>query len=180
MTSTSASISACVRVEPLVAHGRGSRNAQAAGVVLGGAGIGDGFLDILDGDQTDAFACIVDHQQLFDPALMKEAAGFLLPGTQRHSCEVFGRHQFANRLVRVLGETDIAVGEDTDQLAALVRDGNAADAVERHQFLRLPQRGAGRDGDRIDHHAAFEALHRAHGSALLVDFQIAVEDADPA
>ena len=49
-----------------------------------------------------------------------------------------------------------------------------------HQRLRVGERRVGRDRDRVDHHAAFVALDRAHRRHLFLDRQIAVEHADTA
>ena len=46
--------------------------------------------------------------------------------------------------------------------------------------LGIAQRRIGRDGNRIDDHAAFEPLDRAYRVALLFDGEVAVEHADPA
>ena len=166
--------------EALVAHGGRGSDAQAPGGVLGGIGIGDRLLDILDRDQPDAAPRIIDHQQLFDPPLMEQPPRLFLPGAERHGGEVLGRHQFADGLARVLGKADVAIGQYPDQLAVAIGHRDAADAVDGHDVLRLAQRGFGVDGDRIDHHATFIALDRAHCGDLFVDFEIAVQHADPA
>ena len=163
-----------------IAHSGGRRGAQAAGAVLGGVGVIDRLLNILDGDQSDAMEGIIDHQQLLDPARMEQATRLFLPGAERHGGEVLGGHQFAHRLQGVLGKAHIAVGENADQPAARIHHRNAADPVELHQRLRLAQRGIGVDGDRVDHHAALVALDRTHRSALRIDIEIAVQHADPA
>ncbi len=160
---------------------RGRRgDAQPPGLVLGGVGIGDRLLDILDRDQTDAMAVVVDHQQLLDPPLVQQPARFFLAGAERHGREIVGGHQLADRLERVLGEADVAIGDDADQPAGQIGHRDAADAVGRHQLLRLAQRRIGVDGDRVDDHAALVALDRAHRGDLFGDQQIAVEHADPA
>ncbi len=167
-------------LEALVAdRGRGG-DAQPPGRILGGIGIGDRLFDILDRDQPDAAAVVVHHQQLLDAALVQQAARFLLPGAQRHGGEIVDRHQLADRLKRIFGKAHVAIGQNPDQFAAAVGDGDPADAVGGHDVLRFAQRGFGVDGDRVDHHAAFIALDRAHGSDLFVDFEIAVQHADPA
>ena len=152
--------------ETLVAHGGRGSDAKASGGVLGGIGIGNRLLDILDRDQSDAASGVIDHQQLFDPPLVQQP--------------VLGGHQLADGLARVLGKADVAIGQYPDQLAVAIGHRDAADAVDGHDVLRLAQRGFGVDGDRIDHHAAFIALDRAHRSDLFVDFEIAVQHADPA
>ena len=123
---------------------------------------------------------IVHHQQLFNAALMQKPPRLVLVNPKRNRGEIFMRHQFAHRLGRIGGKAHIAVGENADKLATLFHHGNAADAIGRHERLRLTQRGIGIDGDGIDHHAAFKTLDRAHGGALFLDGEIAVEHANAA
>ncbi len=167
-------------LEALVPHGGRGSDAQAAGRVLRGVGVIDRLLDVLDRDQADAMLGLVDHDQLLDPALVEQAARLFLSHAFAHCGEVFARHQFVHRLARIVGEAAIAIGQDAVQLAELVDHRDAADLVLCHQRLRIAQRGIGQDRDRVDHHAAFIAFHRAHGGGLFLDRQIAVEHADPA
>ncbi|MCY1175792.1 hypothetical protein D9M73_160450 [compost metagenome] len=111
---------------------------------------------------------------------MQQAPRLFLADARRNGGKVLVRHQFRHRLQRVFGKTHIAVGKNTDQFAIGLDHRDAADAVAQHQGLRFGQRRRGRDRDRVDHHTAFEALHRAHRSDLFVDFEIAVEHADAA
>ncbi len=144
ITSHSASISCSVRVEALVAHrGRGG-DAQAAGGILGRIGIGDGLLDVLDRDQADAAVVVVDHQQLLDPALVEQLARFLLRDAGADRGEIVVRHQLAHRLLGIVGEAHVAVGEDADQLARGLDHRDAADPVGGHHRARFAQRRVGR------------------------------------
>ena len=165
--------------ETLVANSGCCGNAQAPGRILGCIGIGHGLLDILDCDQTNAAPVIIHNQQLFDAPLMKQLACFFLAGAERHGSEVFGGHQFADRLARIFRETNVAIGQYSDQLAAAIRDRDPADAMLGHDFLSLPQRCIRVDGDGIDHHAAFIPLYRANSGGLFIDLEIAVKNADP-
>ena len=87
-------------LEALVADSRRRGHAQAALLVLGRFGIGDRLLDVLDRNQPDAAAAVVDHQQLLDPALVQQAACLVLPGAQRHGGKILRGHQFLDRLQR--------------------------------------------------------------------------------
>ena len=103
------------------------------------------------------------------------------PTLSRTVMRFFVRHQLADPLARVAGEAHVAVGEDADELAVAVLDHrDAGDAVVGHQRQRVGQRLVGVDGDRVDHHAGLEFLDLAHLGGLLVDRQVAVDDAEAA
>jgi hypothetical protein len=59
-------------------------------------------------------------------------------------------------------------------------DRNAGNPVPRHQLERVGQSLVGRHRDRVDHHAALEALDRPHRRRLLLDREIAVQHPHPA
>ena len=73
-----------------------------------------------DRNQADAVISIVDHQQLFDPARMKQTARLFLPcpiGTvARFSVVISSRTGCSG----FFGKAHIAVGEDADQPAARI------------------------------------------------------------
>ena len=172
-------------LEALVADGRRGGDAQAPVGVLGGVGMGGRLLDVLDGDEADAFAVLVDDDQLFDAMLVQQAARLVAcetPSPDRDDLRVISS---ADRLARIVGETHVAVGEDADQPARLavgaaLDHGNAGDRGALHQRQRVGERRVGENGDRVDHHAALEALDLAHLFGLLLGREIAVDDADAA
>ena len=97
----------------------------------------------------------------------------------------FLRHQFADRLQRIVGEADIAIGQDAAKprrLAArpALDHGNARNPMPAHERERIGQRFVGKNRDRIDDHAAFVALDLAHLLGLFVGLKIAMDDADAA
>jgi hypothetical protein len=110
--------SASVRSKPLSPTVVAAATRRRPGASLVALGIGHRLFDVLDRDQADAMEGVIHHQQLFDPALVQQAARLFLadPGTDRR--EVLVRHQFAHRLGRIVGKAHVAVGEDADQLAA--------------------------------------------------------------
>ena len=94
-------------------------------------------------------------------------------------------HELGHRLARIVGEADIAVGENADELGGLpvrptLDHRNAGDRGASHEGERVGERRVGKDGDRIDHHAALEPLDLAHLFGLIRGRHIAVDDADPA
>ena len=161
-------------------HGGGGSDAQAARRVLRGLRIGDGFFDILDGDEANAVIGLVHNEQLFDPALVQQPLRLVLADAGLDGSEIILRHQFADQLSRIFSEPHVAMGEDADQLARFLDHRNAADLVPLHQHLRVGERSGRQDGDGIDDHAAFEPLHRPDGIGLFLDRQIAVQHANPA
>jgi len=163
----------------LVAHGGGGSDAQAPGRVLGRVGIGDRLFHVLDRDQAGAVEILIHHQQLFDPALVQQALGFFLADAGAHGGEILVRHQLAHGLHGIVGKAYIAVGQDADQPATGLDHRDAGDAVGFHQRAGLTQGGVGADRDRVDHHAAFKALHGANRGNLFFHGQVAVEHADP-
>ena len=171
-------------LEPLVADRGGGGDAQAAVDVLGGVRMRRRLLDILDGDEADAALRIVDDHQLFDAVNMQEPAGLFVvhPLADRHD---LAGHEVRHRLARIVGEAHVAVGENAEKLRRLavrpaLDHGNAGDRGAAHERERVGERGVGKDGDRIDHHAALEPLDLAHLFRLIGGRQIAVDDADAA
>ena len=171
--------------QAVLAHARRRGDAQAAALVLAGVGIFLRLLDVLDRDQTDAAIGLVDDEDLLDAMLMQQTLGFFGANAFAHGDELVLRHQLAHGLAHVGGEAHVAVGQDADELARALavlaldhRD--AGDAIALHQRERVGERGIGRDGDRVDHHAAFELLHAADLLGLLLDGEILVDHAHAA
>ena len=116
----------------LVAHGRRRSHAQTPRCVLGRIRIVDGLFDVLDGNQADAAIGIVHYQQLFDAALVQQAACFVLAHAGLHGRQILTGHQFSHGLTGVFGEAHIAVGKHAHQLAAIFNDRDARNPVPFH------------------------------------------------
>jgi hypothetical protein len=76
-------------------------------------------------------------------------------------------------------EAEVAVGEDADEPFAL-GDRHAGDFVAAHYFERLGDQLLGRDGHGVDDHAALGALDLVDLAGLLLDGEIAMDDAEAA
>ena len=153
-------------LEPLVADRGGGGDAQAPVDVLGRIRMRRRLLDVLDGDEPDAALRIVDDHQLLDAVQMQEPARLFVvhPLADRHH---LAGHEVRHRLARIVGEAHVAIGENAEELRRLavrpaLDHGNAGDRSATHEGERVGERGVGKDGDRIDHHAALEALDLAH------------------
>ena len=122
---------------------------------------------------------IVHHQQLLDAMLMQDRLGIAQGGADRDRDEVFLGHHFADGDIGSGFEAEIAIGEDADQLFVLGH-GHARDAVAAHDLQRVGDFFVGRHGNGIDNHAAFRTLDLVHFASLLLDAEIAMNDAEPA
>ncbi len=171
-------------LETLAADGGRRGDAQAPVGVLGGVGMGGRLLDVLDGDQPDAALRVVDDDELLDAVLVQQAARLVLADALGDGDDL-ARHQFADRLARIVGEAHVAIGEDADEprslaVRAALDHRNAGYRGAPHQRQRVGERRVGKDGDGVDDHAAFEALDLAHLLGLLFGGEIAVDDPDAA
>ena len=167
------------------AHAGGRGDAQAAALVLAAVGIFLRLLDVLDRDQADAAIGIVHHDDLLDAVLVQQPLGFVGLHAFAHRDQLVLGHQLGDLLARIGGKAHVAVGEDAHQLAGALgvralHHRHAGDVMPLHQRQRIGQGRARPDGHRIDHHAAFEALHPAHMLGLFLDAQILVDHAHAA
>src|SRR3546814_4137667 len=88
--------------------------------ILRGLWISYSLFNILDRDEANAMIMPIDNQQLFDAPLMQEATCILLTDARLHGRKIILRHQFPHGLLRVFGETHVAMSEDTDQLPVIL------------------------------------------------------------
>ncbi len=149
---------------------------------LQASGMQRGLFHILDGEEADASVIVVDHDELLDAMLVEQPARLVGSHAFAHRDDLLG-HEIGHGLARIVGEADIAIGQDADDLGrqpqwATLDHGDAGDVVPLHQLQSLGERGVGVDGDRIDHHAALEAFDLAHFFGLRLRFEIAVDDPD--
>ena len=93
--------------------------------------------------------------------------------------EVFLRHHLGNGDVGAGFETEVAVGEDADQLF-VARDRDAGDFVAAHDLEGVGDELFGGHGDGIDDHAGLGALDLVDFAGLLLDGQVAMNDTEAA
>ena len=156
-------------------------DAQAAALVLRRVRVLDLLLDVLDGDEPAQLSVGVDDRQLLDLVPAEDR-----PPPPRASC----RSGAVTRLRAVISadtgccdvvlEAQVAVGEDADEDAVLVGDRDAGDLVAGHQLERLAHERVGRERDGLDDHPRLGALHLVDLGDLILDREVAVDDADAA
>ena len=180
MTSHSAASSVSARSRPsaptLVARG----DAQTPALVLAGVREFLCLLDVLDGDQADAAVILVHHHELLDAVLMQQPLRLLHRHVLAHRDQMLLGHQFAHALAVIGGKPDVAIGQNSDELARLavaLDHGNARNVEALHQGERIGERRLGAYGHRINHHSGFEFLDPADLIGLFFRRQIAVDNA---
>ena len=161
---------------------RGTDEEAAVGVL---AGVGEllGLHEVLDGDEPAQAALGVDDRQPLALVLAQQRGGLVvadadLPGDERHRGHDVARP--ACGPLRDRGEAQVAVGDDAEEVVALVDDGQARDAVAAADLVELLESGVGADGDRVGDHAGLGALDEVDLVRLVLDRQVAVQDADAA
>ena len=94
-------------------------DAQPAAWSFAGIGILNGLLDVFDGDQPLEFEIVVDDEQLFDAMVVQQFFGCLEIDARFDRHQIILGHHLGDRRSRRLLETQIAIGQNADQLAVL-------------------------------------------------------------
>ena len=168
------------RALQVIARGsQGRAHAQAPLLVFAGVRILDLFLNILYGNKSSQIIVLIDHQKFFHAVLVEYLLGFFQGRADGDGDQVFLGHHVFHRQVEAVLKAQVAVGQDAHQLAVL-GDGHAGNLVLLHDFERVGDAVLGADGDGIDDHAAFRALHLIHFQRLLGNRHAAMNNADAA
>ena len=153
--------------------------AQAALRILRSIRILQLFLDVFDCDQALEVVLVIDHEKFFHAVLVKNFFRFFERGSDRDRDEIFLGHHLVDGNVEAGFKAQVAVGENSDKLA-VVRNRHSGNLVFAHDLKRIANLVGGMHGDRVDDHAAFRALHLVHFVGLLIDGEVAMDDANPA
>ena len=164
----------------VVADAEGGGDAEAAPVVLRCVRELDLLLDVFDRDQPSQLSVAVDDRELLDLVAVEDRLGFGKGGADRRGDEVARGHQRRHRLDGIGGEPKVAVRQDPDERSLVIGDRDTRDVVPGHQGEGLRHERVRRQRHRLDDHAGLAPLHLVHLGDLIVDREIAVEDADPA
>ena len=157
----------------------GSTYAQTALRIFSCIGILQFFLDVFNRDQALEGVLVIHHQKFFHAVLVKDCFRFFEGGPDRNSDEILLGHHFIDGNVEAGFKAQIAVGENADQLA-VVRNGDAGNLVLAHHLKRIAHLVRSVHSDRVDDHATFRALHFVDFVGLLIDGEVAMDDANSA
>ena len=156
----------------------GRAYAQASLRIFGGVGILQFLLNVFYGDESLEVVFVVDDEEFFDAMFVENFLGIFESGADGHSDEIFLSHHAVDRNIEAGLEAQVAIGENADE-AALQSNGHAGNLVLAHDLQRVANLIGGRHGDRIDDHSAFRALHFVDLVGLLVDSEVAMDNAEP-
>src|SRR6266850_756299 len=164
-----------------LAHADGCADAELAVRILGGAGMLALLQDVLDRHQALQVELLVHHQHALQTVLVHELHRFRAARPLAHRDELLlRRHDVLHRLVEFGLEAQVAVGDDADDLAAVLQHREAGDLVGALQFHYLPHAHLRRNGHRVAQHARLEPLHFRHLGSLRLLAEVLVDDADAA
>ena len=137
----------------------------------------DPLADVLDRDQAFQPPVGVDDRQLLDLRPVQDLVRLVEPGADRRSDEVPRGHQRGDGLAQVRLEAEVAIREDPDEDAVLVRDRHTGDVVALHQLDRVGDEVVRPQRDRLDDHPRLGALDLVDLGDLVGDREVAVQDA---
>ena len=159
------------------AHGRA--HAQSPLLILRRVRIFQLLLNVLDRDQALEGVLVVHHQQFLHAVMVQNLLGLFERGAHRNRDQILLGHHVGDRQIVAGFESQIAIGQDSDQPPVLGHR-HAGDAIALHQRQRVGNLELRLDGDGVDDHAAFTALHAVHFFGLPLDGHVAMDDSDAA
>ena len=151
-------------------------HAQAAARILacGRLILSLGYIFICD--KTDELAVGIDNGQFLD-FMTLEYIGSLLEGCAKRGChKVVASHHLIDTAALVALETQVAVGNYTDQFAALVDHGNTTDVVLAHHAEGIGYRRTFEYGDGVVNHAVFSTLYGMYLAGLLLNRHVFMDN----
>src|SRR5436190_581330 len=164
-----------------LAHADGCAYPELAVRVLAGVGMLAFLEDVLDCDEPLQVELVVDHQHTLEAMLVHELHRLGPARPLAHGDELLlRRHDVLHRLVELGLEPEIAVGDDADDLAAVLEHRKTGDLVLLLERDHFAHRHVGRNGHRVAQHTRLEALYLRDLGRLLPDAKVLVDDADAA
>ncbi len=106
--------------------------AQPAFFVLSRIGVLARFFDVFDGNKPFELVIFINKREFFNPVFVQNSARFRQCRTHRRRDQIVFRHDVADGLIVVLFKYQVSIGEDADQAACFISDGNAGYAIMLH------------------------------------------------
>ena len=167
-------------VQHVAGDADGGSAQQAAGSVLGGVGVFQDLLNVLDGNEALELVILVHDGQLLDAVLLEDGLGLIQGGALQAGDQVFMGHDLFDAAVHIGLELHVAVGDDADQAAGLIHNGDAGDTELAHESVRIAQGVAGAERKGVGDDAVFRTLDHIHLLSLGVNAHVLMDHADAA
>ena len=151
-------------------------NPQASQRVFGSVRVIDLLLNIFDRNQARQFAVSVHHQHFFNAVLVQNVSRLFHRRTNRHRHQLLVGHQLADALGWVAFKTQVAIGQNTDQIARFGRDWHTRNMIFTHQFPGCADGLVWSQRNWIGDHAAFRAFDAPHLIGLTFGRHIFVDN----
>ena len=139
--------------------------------------------EVFDGDEPRQPARLVHQRESLALVLAEQQGGVLATDPdrrrdqrhRRHDLVHLRRHPFRDRC-----EPEVSVGDDAKQPVVGVHDGQARHPVLTASLVQLLQGGVGPDCHRVGHDAGLGSFDQVDLVGLVLDRQVAVQDAKSA
>ena len=163
-----------------LAHAYRRANTKMTEAVFASQRVFAGFQDVLYRHQTAQLECVVHHHHALDTMFVHQVARLFQTGVFLDGNQPLKRgHDVLDRLIQIALETQIAVGDNPDQLLAL-HHRQTGNLVLARQTQHVAHRHIRRDSDGILDHAAFKTFDLGDLGSLCLSRHILVDDADAA
>ena len=157
-------------------HTDGSAGTQTSQTILARQRMLTGFQNILDRHQPAQFKSIIDHQNTFEAVLVHQIARIFQTGIFLDRDQTLSRrHDILHRLIQIVLETQIPVGNDTDYLLTL-NHRQTGNFVLTSQPQHMTNRHIWRNSNRVFNYTAFKALDLGHFSSLFAGSHVFMDD----
>jgi hypothetical protein len=158
----------------------GCADEESAVAVLGRVGELLGLHEVLDRDEAAQAALIVDERESLALVLAKERGGVLVADADLAGDERHVGHDVTHERGGPLGdrgEAEVAVGDDAQQVILRVDDGKTGDAIAATELVEVLEGRVRTDRHGVGDHAGLGALDEVDLIGLILDRQVAVQDA---
>ena len=152
-------------VKHVVAHADSRAAEQTAGRVLCRIGILLRLLNILDGNQAAQMTFLIHQRELFNAVLGQNLTRLFMGRADRRGNQILGGHHLVNRAGVIGFKTEVAVGQNANQLARFVGDRHAGNAIARHQLFRVGNEIIRAEVERVGNDAVLASASRGQPPA---------------
>ncbi len=145
--------------------------------VLGGVGVLVSLDEVFESEQPTQLTVGVDKRQLLNLVGSQQRKSVRRAGSHWSGDEWGCGHDLADRTLWIVLKAHVTVRDDTDQVFLVVDDGHPGYPVGVAKLLGVSQGGIRGDRDGLVNHAGLRTLHLIDHGSLILNGQVAVQDA---